>query len=148
MPQSVTPNIEQFYEDEEILAIIAESPSLTAQFNGQDILNSQVCVVLPQVRHYPGYGRNQFDVDVFVKQGYRTGSVGNVPGVRFYSAAGGPASGTAYRPSGNWRGNSHRHGKHPSWTRQDPNQVSAKGREPGLTDDSCRVATTQIINSL
>lgn len=67
MPQSITPDIEQFYEDEEILTIIAESPNLTAQFNEPDVANSDVCVVLPQVYRGAGYQRDQFNLDVILK---------------------------------------------------------------------------------
>ncbi|MGB3849372.1 MAG: hypothetical protein WA958_05350 [Tunicatimonas sp.] len=67
MADSISPHIIQYYDDEEILAIIAESPGITAQFNEPDIISAQVCVVLPQVRRYPDYVTDQYDLDVFIK---------------------------------------------------------------------------------
>lgn len=47
--------------------MIARSANLTQQFDEPDALNSDVCVVLPQVYRGLGYQPNEFDLDVIIK---------------------------------------------------------------------------------
>jgi MerR family transcriptional regulator, heat shock protein HspR len=67
MPKQITPYIVQYYDDTEIWQIINENAHIKQQFNEPDIINNQVCVVLPLVYRWPGYARNQFDLYLFIK---------------------------------------------------------------------------------
>ncbi len=69
MPDQISPHIEQFYGDQEIISIIEHSDNLRRQFNEPDIRDSLLCVVLPVVRRGTGYQVNQLDLDVFVRHG-------------------------------------------------------------------------------
>lgn len=72
MPEWITAHIQQFYDNIKIKQIIDESENLTRQFNEPDVLNNQVCVVLPVVRRNVGYQTNQLDLDLFIKHGKAT----------------------------------------------------------------------------
>lgn len=67
MPNQITSQIEQYYDDHEIWQIINGNAHIKQQFNEPDILNNQVCVVMPLVYRWPGYVRNQFDLYLFIK---------------------------------------------------------------------------------
>ncbi|RDC58794.1 hypothetical protein [Adhaeribacter pallidiroseus] len=67
MSEQITPYIEQFYDDAEIWPIIHQASYLEQQFQDPAISQNTVCVVLPFVRRYSGYGAHQFDLDLFIK---------------------------------------------------------------------------------
>ncbi len=72
MPEFITPDIQQFYDDGEIWPIIQGDDYLSQVFEDPMVKNNVVCIVLPIVHRRPGYVHSQFDLEVLIKHAVAT----------------------------------------------------------------------------